>query len=180
MNAAHEQDHVSAAAGLSERDREIMANTPFRVAHNPQSNLKLASGFAPIADYLRRGITVGLGPDGAASNNTLDMWQEMRLAATLHKATTLDATAVSARAALQMATIDGARCLGLDAETGSLETGKRADLLLIDFDKPHLAPRHNVVSHLVYAAGASDVDSTMVNGRWLLRRPTAASIRPEE
>ncbi|HEX8465331.1 MAG TPA: amidohydrolase [Abditibacterium sp.] len=153
-----------------ETDREIMANRPFRVAHNPQSNLKLASGIAPVADYLRRGITVGLGPDGPASNNNLDMWEEMRLAATLHKAATGDPTAVSARAALEMATIGGAKCLGLENEIGSLEVGKKADILLVDFDKPHLYPRHNVVSHLVYAAGASDVHSTMVDGQWLLRR----------
>ena len=102
-----------------------MAQTPFFVAHNPQSNLKLASGIAPIADYRARGICVGLGPDGTASNNNLDMWEELRLAATLHKAATLDPTAISARAALEMATIDGARCLGLDADIGSLETGKK-------------------------------------------------------
>lgn len=152
-----------------ERDREIMAQTPFRVAHNPQSNLKLASGIAPVADYLARGITVGLGPDGPASNNNLDMWEEMRLAATLHKAATLDPTAVSARIALEMATIGGARCLGLESEIGSLESGKRADIVLVDFDAPHLYPRHNVVSHLVYAAGAADVHSTLVNGKFLLR-----------
>ncbi len=152
-----------------ETDREIMAQTPFFVAHNPQSNLKLASGIAPVADYLKRGITVGLAPDGTASNNNLDMWEEMRLAATLHKAATLDATAVSAEQALKMATIEGARCLGLGAQTGSLEAGKRADLVLVDFDKPHLYPRHNITSLLVYSAGAGDVHSTLVNGQFLLR-----------
>ena len=152
-----------------ELDRDIMQSTPFFVAHNPQSNLKLASGIAPVEDYLRRGIGVGLGPDGVASNNRLDVWQEMRLAATLHKATTGDATTISALQALKMATLDGARCLGLSHQIGTLENGKRADLVLVDFDKPHFYPRHNVVSHLVYAAGASDVDSTMVNGRFLLR-----------
>ncbi len=152
-----------------ETDREIMAATPFFVAHNPQSNLKLASGIAPVADYLARGIGVGLGPDGPASNNNLDLWEEMRLAATLHKAATLDPTAVSTRAALEMATMGGAKCLGLENEVGSLEIGKRADILLVDFDKPHLTPRHNVVSHLIYAAGASDVHSVMVDGKWLLR-----------
>lgn len=152
-----------------EIDRDIMAQTPFFVSHNPQSNLKLASGIAPVEDYLKRGICVGLAPDGAASNNRLDVWQEMRLAATLHKATTGDATTVSALQALKMATIDGARCLGLDSQIGTLESGKRADLVLVDFDKPHLTPRHNIVSHLVYAASSSDVDSTLVNGRFLLR-----------
>ena len=153
-----------------ERDREIMANTPFFVAHNPQSNLKLASGIAPVADYRRRGITVGLAPDGTASNNNLDMWEELRLAATLHKATSGDPTVISAREALQMATIEGARCLGLADEIGSLEVGKKADIILMNFDKPHLTPRHNVVSHLVYAAMASDVESMMVDGKWLLKK----------
>ena len=152
-----------------ERDREIMAAHPFFVAHNPQSNLKLASGIAPITDYRARGICVGLAPDGTASNNNLDMWEELRLAATLHKAVAGDATIISAREALQMATIDGARCLGLADQIGSLEVGKKADIVLVDFDKPHLTPRHNVVSHLVYAAGAADVSSVMVDGNWLLR-----------
>ena len=152
-----------------ERDRELMASHPFFVAHNPQSNLKLASGIAPVDDYLKRGICVGLAPDGTASNNNLDMWEELRLAATLHKATSGDATMISARQALQMATIDGARCLGLADQIGSLEPGKKADIILLDFDKPHLTPRHNVVSHLVYAAGAADVCATMVNGHWLFK-----------
>ncbi len=166
-------DHPLLAAHCvytDERDREIMANTPFFVAHNPQSNLKLGSGIAPIHDYRARGICVGLAPDGTASNNNLDMWEELRLAATLHKATTNDATMISAREALQMATIDGARCLGLADQTGSLEVGKKADIVLVDFDKPHLTPRHNVVSHLVYAAGAADVESVMVDGHWLLKK----------
>jgi len=150
-------------------DRDIMASSPFFVAHNPQSNLKLASGIAPIADYLKRGICVGLAPDGTASNNNLDMWEEMRLAATLHKAQTGDATAISAHQALKMATLDGARCLGLESQTGSLEAGKRADCVLVDFDAPHLCPRHNLTSLLVYAAGAGDVHSTLVDGKFLLR-----------
>ncbi len=154
----------------SERDREIMAETPFFVAHNPQSNLKLGSGIAPVNDYRARGICVGLAPDGTASNNNLDMWEELRLVATLHKATTGDATMISAREALEMATIEGARCLGIADQTGSLEVGKKADIVLVDFDKPHLTPRHNVVSHLVYAAGAADVESVMVDGHWLLKK----------
>ena len=152
-----------------ELDREIMADSPFFVAHNPQSNLKLGSGIAPIGDYLARGIGVGLATDGTASNNNLDMWEELRLAATLHKATTGDATMISARQALRIATIEGARCLGISEQTGSLEVGKKADIILVDFDKPHLTPRHNVVSHLVYAAGAADVSSVLVDGNWLLK-----------
>jgi 5-methylthioadenosine/S-adenosylhomocysteine deaminase len=141
-----------------------------RVAHNPTSNLKLASGFAPIPEYLKAGITVGLGPDGTASNNNLNMWEEMRLAALLHKGTSGDPTAVSAQQALLMATREGARCLNLENEVGTLEIGKRADIVLVDFDKPHLYPRHNVVSHLVYAAGAGDVDTVLVNGEVLLKQ----------
>ncbi len=152
-----------------EIDREIMASSSFFVAHNPQSNLKLASGIAPVVDYLRRGIAVGLGPDGTASNNNLDMWEEMRLAATLHKAATLDPTAISARQALEMATLGGATCLGLENEIGSLQTGKKADICVLDFDKAHLTPCHNVVSNLVYAAGASDVHSVLINGKWMLK-----------
>ncbi len=165
------EGHLLAAhcVHTDEADRDIMARSPFYVAHNPQSNLKLASGIAPIQDYLWRGIGVGLGPDGTASNNNLDMWEEMRLAATLHKSTTGDATMVSAQQALKMATIEGARCLGLESQIGTLEVDKRADMLLIDFDKPHLYPRHNVTSHLVYSAGASDVHSTLVGGKFLLR-----------
>lgn len=152
-----------------EKDREIMAQTPFSVAHNPQSNLKLASGIAPIADYLARGITIGLAPDGTASNNNLDMWEEMRLAATLHKTAGSDPTLISARQSLEMATIEGAKCLGLDAQIGSLEVGKKADICVVDFDQPHLTPCHNIVSNLVYAAGAGDVHSVLVDGKWMLR-----------
>lgn len=161
---------------LEAGDLEIMAQENdagarnFRVSHNPTSNLKLASGVAPVEEFVGRGITTGLGTDGAASNNRLDMWQEMRLSALLHKATTGDATVVSARQALLMATRIGARCLNLEAEIGSLEMGKKADIAILDFDKPHLAPRHNVVSHLVYAAQSSDVDSVLVDGKILLRR----------
>ena len=154
---------------LDERDLEILSSTRCRVAHNPTSNLKLASGFAPLHRFVERGIDVGIATDGAASNNDLDMWEEMRLAALLVKGATRDATAVSARQALEMATIGGARCLGLESEIGSLEVGKKADVVLMNFDQPHLTPRHNVVSHLVYAAKASDVDSVLVDGNVLVQ-----------
>ena len=147
-----------------------------RVAHNPTSNLKLASGFAPVPEYLKAGITVGLGPDGTASNNKLDMWQEMRLAALLHKGVTGDPTAVSARQALLMATREGAKCLNLEGSIGTLETGKRADITIVDFDKPHLYPRHNVVSHLVYSAGAVLVDGEILLRGGALTKLDAAQI----
>lgn len=154
---------------LDENDLDILQESGTSVAHNPTSNLKLASGFAPVEKFLSRGIVTGLGTDGAASNNDLDMWEEMRLAALLHKATTGDVTAVSAQQALMMATQNGARGLNLGDQIGSLEAGKKADIILMDFDKPHLTPRHNVVSHLVYAAKASDVDTVLVDGRVLVR-----------
>ena len=156
------------------RDMEIMSTaisngaTNFRVAHNPTSNLKLASGFAPVPEYLKAGITVGVATDSTASNNNLDMWEEMRLSALLHKATSGDPTAVSAQQALLMATREGARCLDLDRDIGTLEAGKKADVVLLDFDKPHLYPRHNVVSHLVYAVNSADVDTVLVDGKVLL------------
>jgi 5-methylthioadenosine/S-adenosylhomocysteine deaminase len=155
---------------LVQQKRDANGRSHLRVAHNPTSNLKLASGFAPVPEYLKRDITVALGPDGTASNNDLDMWEEMRLAALLHKATTGDPTAVSAQQALLMATREGARALGLGAEIGTLEAGKKADIVLLNFDQPHLTPRHNVVSHLVYAAKAADVDTVLVDGKVLLQR----------
>lgn len=154
---------------VDEVDLEIMTENNLRVAHNPTSNLKLASGFAPVPEYLRRTITVGLATDGAASNNNLDMWEEMHLAALMHKGQSGDPTAVSAEQALRMTTIDGARCLGLEKDIGSLEGGKKADIVLLDFDKPHLTPRHNVVSHLAYSAQSSDVDTVIIDGKVLMR-----------
>lgn len=144
------------------------------VAHCPTSNLKLASGIAPVLDMRREGIAVGIGTDGCASNNDLDMFEEMRLAALLPKGISGDPTALPAMEALAMATIDGARALHLHHLTGSLEVGKRADLVTVSVDAPHATPqyrlsRQNVYSHLVYAAKSSDVHDVMVDGRWLLR-----------
>ena len=139
------------------------------VVHNPQSNMKLASGVAPVPAYLRSDVALGLGTDGAASNNDLSMWEAMDYAAKLHKLTTNDPKVVSAIEALEMATIRGARALHLETETGSLEVGKRADLIVVDFDAPHQTPAYNVYSHLVYATKASDVRHVVVEGRVLLR-----------
>ena len=164
----------------NEADLDIMARRDFRVAHNPTSNLKLASGFAPVPEMLKRGIKVSLGTDGTASNNNLDMWEEMHLAALIHKATTSDPTAISAQEALLMATREGARCLSLEHEIGSLQTGKKADVVLVDFDAPHLTPCFNVVSHLVYAAQAGDVHSVIVDGKVLLRERRFTQLDTQE
>ena len=146
------------------------------VGHCPQSNMKLASGVAPVPAMLKAGVDVGLGTDGAASNNDLDMWEEMDTAAKLHKLTSKNPTVVSAREALEMATIRGARAINLDKEIGSLESGKRADLILVSLGAPRLAPLYNLYSQLVYATKASDITDTIVNGRILMRQRRLLTI----
>ena len=134
---------------------EMLRRHEVGVSHCPQSNMKLASGVAPIPRMLAEKLRVGLGTDGAASNNDLSMWEEMDTAAKLHKLITDDPTAVSARQALEMGTIGGARALHMEETIGSLEAGKQADLILVDLDAIHLVPMYDIYSHLVYAAKAS-------------------------
>ena len=154
---------------VNDEEIAILQRREVGVGHCPQSNMKLASGTSPIPRMLKAGVRVGLGTDGAASNNDLDLWEEMDTAAKLHKLVSQDPTVVSAREALTMATIGGARAIHLEREIGSLETGKRADLILVDLSAPHLTPMYNLESHLVYATKASDVTETIVNGRVLMR-----------
>lgn len=137
--------------------------------HNPVSNMKIACGTSPVQKMLAAGIPVALGTDGAASNNSLDMFREMKFAALLGKAHDLDPTALPAWSVLEMATINGARALGLEKEIGSLEAGKKADLVLVDLRKPHLTPLHNVASHLVYSVTGGDIDTVIVDGKILMR-----------
>lgn len=139
------------------------------VAHNPESNMKLASGTAPVVEYLKAGVTLGLGTDGAASNNDLDMFEAMRQAAFLHKLITGDPRAVSAQTALDMATIGGAGVIGKRDQLGSLEPGKLADVLIVRMDQPRQTPMYDPVSHLVYVTRGDDVDTTIVNGKVLMR-----------
>ncbi len=150
---------------LSDADIRLLANHHVKVSHNPESNMKLAAGIAPVPDLISAGICVGLGTDGSTSNNNVDMFMEMDTAAKLHKVNTLDPTVMDAGTVLRMATIEAARALGLDHEIGSLEAGKKADILIIDTNKPHLTPMYNVHSHLVYSACGSDVATVIVNGR---------------
>ncbi len=131
--------------------------------------MKLASGIAPIPDLLQRGITVGLGTDGCASNNDLDLFQEMDTAAKLQKVARFDPTALNARQVVHMATMGGAKVLGLASEIGSLEAGKKADVITLDLQKPHLVPFYNLYSHLVYTLNGADVNSVVVNGKVLMR-----------
>jgi 5-methylthioadenosine/S-adenosylhomocysteine deaminase len=163
--------NVVAAHGVwvTDDDIAILKRTGTAVSHNPESNMKLASGTAPVPRYLAAGVTVGLGTDGAASNNDLDMFEAMRQAAFLHKHASGDPQAVPAAAALEMATIVGARALGLDRVTGSIEVGKRADLIVVAMDGARQTPMYNPVSHLVYVARGDDVRTTVVNGKVLMR-----------
>ena len=148
---------------VDERERRVLAEHDVKVMHCPSSNLKLGSGIAPVAEMRTDGITVSLGADGAACNNHLDMFEEMRLAALL-QATRLGPGALTARDALGMATRAGARTLGLEHEIGSIQPGKRADLIVIDRDRPHLLPGPDPYSTIVYAARATDVRTTIVDG----------------
>ena len=152
---------------LTDDDMEIMAAKGVRVAHNPQSNLKLASGIAPVAAMLEKSICVGLGTDGASSNNNLDMLEECRAAAMLHKATTFDPLVVPAQKAWEMATVDGAKTLGF-ANLGRIAAGQEADIVLWNMHKPYWYPRHNKLSQLVYAASSTDADTVFVAGKKLV------------
>ncbi len=158
----------------------LIAARGAKVSHNPESNLKLGSGIAPVAAMRTAGIPVGLGTDGCASNNDLDLFAAMDLAAKLHKVHCLDPTVVSAEDAIRMATSEGARALGLDREIGSLEPGKQADLIVIDTRKPHLTPMHHPASAVVYAAGGADVQTVLVAGKALVRNRRLLSIDIEE
>ncbi len=149
---------------LTPNDISLLQRFDVKVAHNVESNMKLASGIAPIPSLLKEGICVGLGTDGCASNNDLDLFLEIDTVAKLHKANTLDPTVMDALTVLKMATIQAARALGLDESIGSLEKGKKADLIVIDTHKPHLTPMYNPVSHLVYAVTGSDVRTSIING----------------
>ena len=162
--------HVALAhcVHLSDEEIEILRTTHTNVAHCPSSNLKLGSGIAPIVKLLEHGISVSLGADGAACNNRLDMFTEMRTAALLQKALH-GPEVLPATRALRMATIDGARALGLDAEIGSIEVGKRADLALVRLDRLHATPVEDVVSAVVYSAQPDDVDTVLIDGEFVLR-----------
>jgi 5-methylthioadenosine/S-adenosylhomocysteine deaminase len=150
-------------------DIQILHERRVGVSHNPESNMKLASGISPVPAMLAAGVSVGLGTDGAASNNDLDMFEAMRVAALLHKVNSGDPRAIPATTALEMATINGARALGLDKEIGSLETGKRADLVVVSMARARQTPMYNPISHLVYVSRGEDVQTTIVNGRVLMR-----------
>lgn len=154
---------------VTENDLDILSGTGTHVAHCPESNLKLGSGIAPIAGMVERGINVCLGTDGAASNNDLDLLGEMTLVPMLQKGVNQDPRLIPTEKVLEMATIGGARAYGLEDRLGSIESGKQADLVLVDFEKPHLKPCHDVYANLIYAANKFDVDTVLINGTVQLR-----------
>jgi 5-methylthioadenosine/S-adenosylhomocysteine deaminase len=165
---------------VSEQDIEKMAEYGTKVIHNPESNMKLASGIAPVTELITRGVTVGLGTDGCASNNNLDIFTEMDMAAKLHKIQTMDPTVLDSVSVLRMATIEGAKALGMEDITGSLETGKKADIIILDVDKPHLTPMYNPYSHIVYAARGNDVSHSIINGQPVMEDRKLLTLDIEE
>jgi 5-methylthioadenosine/S-adenosylhomocysteine deaminase len=168
------------AVHLNTREMDQIAEHGVRVIHNPESNMKLASGIAPVPDLLARGVTVGLGTDGCASNNNLDLFAEMDMAAKVHKARTMDPTVMDAVTVLRMATIESARALGLQDLIGSIETGKKADIIIVDTNKPHLTPMYNPFSHLVYAARGNDVSHAVINGQLVMANRKLLTLDLEE
>ncbi len=153
---------------MEDGDIKLFADNSAKVIHNPESNMKLASGIAPIPEMLEAEIVVGLGTDGCASNNNLDLFTEMDMAAKLHKLNKMDTTVMDALTVMRMATIEGARALGLEEITGSLDVGKKADIIVVDLRKPHLTPIYNPYSHLVYSARGNDVSHTIINGKLIM------------
>ena len=173
----HGRTLVAHAVWVTDDDIAILKKNNTGVAHCPSSNMKLASGAAPVVKMLERGLNVGLGTDGpAGSNNDFDLFEEMDLAAKLQKLATMDPRALPARTAVAMATITGAKALGMEKEIGSLEAGKRADLISVRIDRPHAVPLYDVYSDLVYALKASDVTDVVVNGRIVVRDAKCLTI----
>jgi 5-methylthioadenosine/S-adenosylhomocysteine deaminase len=164
------------AVWLSDNEMGIIKERGVKLSHNPSSNMKLASGISPVSKLLEKGICVSLGTDGAASNNSLDIFEEMKTAALLQKVHTLDPTVLNAHEVFEMATINGADALGLENEIGTIEVGKKADIALVDMKTPGLTPFRNPVSHLVYSANGADVDTVICNGELLMKNRELQTI----
>lgn len=165
---------------LNEDDIAILKDYQVGVAHNPESNMKLASGIAPVPAMLKAGIAVGLGTDGASSNNNLDMIQEMRSCALLHKVNSMDPTVLPAYQALEMATALGAKALGWDDEIGMLKPGYKADLILIDLNAAHMIPHYDIVANIVYSAQAADVDTVIIDGQIVMENRRITQFDEQE
>jgi len=164
----------------TEEEINLLAANNVGVAHCPQSNMKVAAGVAPVPAMIEAGVAVGIGTDGPASNNDLDLWEEIDTAAKLHKVTALDPTVLPARQALRMATAEGARALGMESEIGTLEVGKRADLIVVGTDGFHQQPHFNPYSLLVYSTKAADVETVIIDGRVVMQRGQVLTLDAEE
>lgn len=165
LGLLNERSVAAHCVHVNERDMAILLRSRTNVAHNPQSNMKISSGIAPVGRMLAEGINVGIGTDGPCSNNDLDMWDEMRSASFLQKVATFDPCITPAYEVLRMATVNGAKALGREGELGVVSEGALADLILIDIEKPHYYPRNDIVANLVYCGQAADVDTVIVNGQ---------------
>jgi 5-methylthioadenosine/S-adenosylhomocysteine deaminase len=154
---------------LEEDELDLLADFGVKVAHDPESNMKLGAGVAPVPAMIRRGITVGLGTDGCASNNNLDLFGEMGMCSKVHKVFSSDPTALQAEKVVEMATMGGARVLGMADTIGSIVAGKLADIILVRLNQPHLTPLYNPFSHLVYAASGADVQTSIIGGKIVMR-----------
>jgi len=165
---------------LDNEDMRILAEKDVKVSHNPLSNMYMAHGIAPIPKLLKLGLTVGLGVDGPASNNNQDMFELMKTTALLHKAALGDPLAITAEKVLEMATIDGAKTLGLEGEIGSIKSGKKADIILVNLAETNMIPLNNIVSQLVYCGKASNVDSVIIDGRIVMKNKVVQTVQEGE
>lgn len=168
------------AVHLDDEEMKLLSRSGVKIVHTPESNMKLAAGVARIPEMVRMGLTVGLGTDGCASNNNLDLFQEMDSAAKLGKVFTLDPVSMGAETVLKMATSWGAKILGLEKEIGTIEVGKKADIIVLDLQSPHLVPLYNPLSAIVYSANGADVKDVIVNGKILMKDRTFRTLDPDE
>lgn len=165
---------------VTSKEIKLMNVNRVGVVHCPVSNAKLGDGIAPLSSFLNAKVTVGLGSDSPATNNCIDMFQEMKLACLLQRATQCNPSVIKAEDVLKMATINGAKILGMENEIGSIEAGKKADIIIINFQKPHFYPKTNIIPHLVYSARASDVDTSIIDGRVVMRKRRVLTMNEAE
>ncbi len=180
LNVLDDQIVAAHCVHLTDKDINLIRDKSVNVVHNPVSNLKLASGVSPLPKLLNHNINVSLGTDGPCSNNSLDMFETIKITALLHKGVNLNPTLLPAVEVVKMATINAAKALGWDSEIGSIEKGKKADLLIIDLSRPHAVPLYNEFSQIVYALKSSDVDSLMINGRFIVENKVMKTVNVEE
>ncbi|HIE15118.1 TPA: amidohydrolase [Candidatus Bathyarchaeota archaeon] len=176
LNVLNKDVIAAHCVSLNKMDIRILKEKNVKVSHCPISNLKLASGVSPVSDLLEAGVTVSLGTDGPSSNNSSDMFEIMKFTALLHKGIKKDPTLLPSETVLRMATIDGARALLWDKVIGSIEIGKRADIIILDFNKPHLSPLYNEFSHIVYAAKYSDVETVIIDGNVVMENREVKTV----